>query len=106
MWGKGRGLLGNYYNGSNFDSLAFTRIDSMIMFDQWSIDAKSSPNGVHHLITGDAFTIRWTGRIEAQFTATHTFFLQGAGGFRLWIDGKQIIDNCTGYAYRGPAIRY
>jgi hypothetical protein len=37
--------------------------------------------------------VRWTGRIEPQFSQLHTFRLQGSGGFRLWIDDRQVIDD-------------
>jgi hypothetical protein len=92
-WGSGDGLLGEYYVGSNFDEPAFTRVDSVIMFQQWSKDPKMSPFGVHHLVSGDAYSIRWTGDIEPQHTGPHTFSIQGAGGTRLWIDGVQVIDS-------------
>ncbi|HVX52212.1 MAG TPA: PA14 domain-containing protein [Chitinophagaceae bacterium] len=92
-WNYGTGLKGDYYNGSNFDSFAFSRVDSMIMFQQWSYDKALSPNGVHHLITGDQYSIQWTGSIMPQFTENHTFFLQGSGGHRLWIDGRLILDS-------------
>jgi hypothetical protein len=91
-YGTGTGLTGRYYNGSNFDRLAVTRTDTMVKFDQWSYDRAASPTRVHHRITGDAFSVRWTGRVEPQYTAAHTFRLQGGGGFRLWVDERLLLD--------------
>jgi len=83
-YGTGIGLTGHYFNGQRFEKPAFNRIDSMIMFQQWSYDKATSPTQVHHLITGDEYSIRWTGQIEPQFTQSHKFSLRGAAGFRLW----------------------
>lgn len=94
-YGTGTGLTGRYCEGSDFDKPAFARIDPMITFQQWSVDKDASPHGVHHLIRGDMFSVRWTGRIEPQFSEPHTFRVQGSGGFRLWIDDRQVIDDWT-----------
>jgi hypothetical protein len=93
IYGTGRGLKGEYFNGSNFENLAFTRIDSMIMFGQWTYDKAASPTQVHHRITSGNYSMRWTGQVEAQFSETYTFKTKGSGGFRLWVNGQQIIDS-------------
>jgi len=92
-YGTGRGLKGEYFNGSAFESLAFTRIDSMIMFGQWTYDKAASPTQVHHKITSGNYSMRWTGQVEPQFSETYTFKCRGSGGFRLWINGQQILDS-------------
>ncbi len=93
VYGTGMGLSGNYYNGTTFNDFAFSRIDSMIMFQQWSYDKASSPTGVHYLITGDQYSMRWTGQVEAQYSEPYIFYTQGGGGFRLWLNGDLIIDS-------------
>lgn len=93
IYGTGRGLKGDYYNGANFQKHAFTRTDSMIMFQEWSFDKKMSPTGVHHRITGDQFSIRWTGKLEAQYTEPYTFKVEGSGGFRLYINNVAVIQS-------------
>jgi hypothetical protein len=92
-YGTGTGLTGSYFLGPDFDKPVFSRIDSMIMFQQWSYDKGASPHGVHHLIERDEFSVRWTGQVEPQFGEPHTFYVQGGGGFRPWIDGRQVIDS-------------
>jgi hypothetical protein len=91
LYGTGRGLKGDYFNGANFQKHAFTRNDSMIMFTEWVFDKKVSPTQVHHRITGDAFSIRWTGKVEAQYSEPYTFKVEGAGGFRLYLNNVLII---------------
>ncbi|RYZ48626.1 MAG: T9SS type A sorting domain-containing protein, partial [Sphingobacteriales bacterium] len=44
-------------------------------------------------ITGENYSMRWTGNLEAQYSETYTFHTSGSGGFRLWIDGQQLIDS-------------
>lgn len=88
IWGAGKGLKGEYFNSSNFTNPAMIRIDSNISFTEWSA-------GVHYTITGDTYSVRWTGLIEAQFSETHTFYLGSGGGHRLWIGNKLILDSWT-----------
>lgn len=93
IYGNGMGLKGEYYTGSNFANYAFTRNDSMIMFVGWTYNKKFSPNGVHHLISGDQYSIRWTGKVEAQYSESYKFRVEGGGGFRLWVNNVQIINS-------------
>ncbi|TKK65006.1 hypothetical protein FC093_21115 [Ilyomonas limi] len=95
VYGTGMGLMGSYYNGTAFNNFAFKRLDSMIMFQQWSYDKAASPTGVHYKITGDQYSIRWAGQVEAQYSESYTFYLQGSGGHRMWLNGKLIIDSWT-----------
>ncbi|RYZ47909.1 MAG: hypothetical protein EOP49_20020, partial [Sphingobacteriales bacterium] len=104
LYGTGRGLKGEYFNGSNHDKLAFTRIDSMIMFGQWTYDKAASPTQVHHKITSGNYSMRWTGNIEAQYSETYTFKTRGSGGFRLWIDGQQILDSWVDRASNDDSV--
>ena len=86
IWGTGRGLKGEYFNSTNFTNPATTRIDSNVSFSEWS-------TGVHHTITGNTYSVRWTGLLEAQFSAAYTFYLGSGGGHRLWIGNKLILDS-------------
>jgi hypothetical protein len=85
VWGTGTGLLGQYYNSNNFTNPAFSRIDSVLAFQEWS-------SGIHYKITGTTYSIRWTGKIQAQFTESTTFFLGVAGASKLWINDNLIIN--------------
>ncbi len=84
----GLGLTGTYYNNPDFTGLARTRLDSTVNFD-W---------GTGRPITGiapETFSVRWTGRVRAKVTGTHTFWTQNDDGVRLWVNGVQLIDDWT-----------
>lgn len=91
-YGTGTGLTGEYYNGNNFQTFRFKRVDSMIKFQGWRKDPKNSPTGVHYLINGEVFSARWVGKAEAHYSEDHTFWLESWGGIRLWVKGILILD--------------
>jgi len=41
----------------------------------------------------DHFYIRWTGKLRTPKDGNYTFFLESDDGSRLFIDGKQVVDN-------------
>jgi hypothetical protein len=88
IWGKGKGLKGEYFNSANFTNPALTRIDSNVSFSEWSA-------GVHYAIKGSTYSVRWTGQIMPQYSEPYTFYLGSGGGHRLWIDNKLILDSWT-----------
>jgi hypothetical protein len=87
IWGNGNGLKGEYYNDSTLSNLVFTRTDANISFLEWDTV------GVHYKITGTNFSMRWTGKIMAQFTEAYTFIVETGGGVRLWINGNLLVDS-------------
>ena len=76
---------GDYYNGQNFDTFVFTRIDPSINFNWWM----GSPGpGVN----SDNFSVRWEGRFN--FTAGDwEFRSMPDDGLRVYIDGDEVIDS-------------
>lgn len=83
------GVEGTYYDTVNLDAeTPITRQDSMIDFawGQGSPMAEIGPDG---------FSIRWTGRVEAEYTEAYTFHTLSDDGVRLWVDGQLLIDNWT-----------
>lgn len=85
------GLTGEYYAGMNFDKKVATRTDTVVNFD-WGTDApmKGMPQ--------DSFTDRWTGKIVAPETGEYCINTITDDGARVWVDGKQIIDDWTDHA--------
>ena len=79
------GLLGEYFNGLNFDFLITSRIDPEVNFD-WGGGNPVSGVGA------DNFSVRWTGQIVPEFGEEYTFYTTTDDGVRLWIDGQLIID--------------
>jgi hypothetical protein len=95
------GLQAEYYNteegSEDFPTFPASkkpdlkRIDKNINFastqDEWP--------GTHFK---DFFYIKWTGNIKIPSEGVYTFFLESDDGSRMFIDGKQIIDNGGAHA--------
>ena len=86
--GTGKGLLGQYYSGINFDTLQLTRTDPTINFNF----GFGSPGGT---IGADRFSVRWTGKLQPEYSETYTFYTNSDDGVRLWVNGQQLINNWT-----------
>jgi hypothetical protein len=82
----GSGLQGQYFNdqGLSASALKVTRTDATVNFD-WGF---GSPDPS----IGDVFSVRWTGKVQAATTGTHTFFTVADDGVRLWVNGILLID--------------
>lgn len=91
-YGIGEGLKAEYFNGLNFETKVFERVDAFVRHDDWAKEIPLMPTGVHYKI-GDKFSVRFTGQIEPYYSENHIFRLNGGSGFRLWIDGQLIIDS-------------
>jgi hypothetical protein len=84
----GNGLRAEYFNTINLTGAARTRVDARVNFN-W---ANNPPlPGLNR----DRFSVRWTGQIEAPTTDTYRFFLNADNGARLFVNGRQIINNFT-----------
>ena len=83
--GTGTGLEGGYYQGTNFNTFEYKRIDPRVIFD-WGTWAPGN------------FSIRWTGQVQPQYTDEYTFITRSDDGVRLWIDGQRIINNWSAQA--------
>jgi hypothetical protein len=82
----GNGLIGEYYNNSDFTEYIMSRVDTEINF-RW---AENSPDA---LIGKDTFSVRWTGFVVPRFSEKYTFMTYADDGVRLWINNVLIIDN-------------
>lgn len=85
----GGGVRAEYFRGMDLSNHVLTRIDPQIQFN-WP--EGTAPDDV---VGAGAFSVRWTGEIEAAFTETYTFYTNSADGVRLWVDGQQLVDNWT-----------
>lgn len=86
--GTGNGLLGEYYNDQDFNTLQLQRTDATINFD-WG-DGAPAPS-----VNSDNFAVRWTGKVQPKYSEVYTFSTTTDDGVRLWIDGQLIIDHWT-----------
>ncbi|MCH5378185.1 MAG: PA14 domain-containing protein, partial [Planctomycetes bacterium] len=87
----GTGLTGQYFDNADFSGLKLTRVDSQVDFD-WGSAAP------HSSVEADMFSIRWTGRIQPEFSEVYTFYVTSDDGVRLWIDGQLIVSQWTNHA--------
>jgi outer membrane protein OmpA-like peptidoglycan-associated protein len=80
-----KGLVGEYFNGRNFQEKIMTRIDPTINF-YW--DFKAPANG----IAPEDFSVRWTGKIVAPETGEYQIGFVVDDGVRMWINDEKVID--------------
>jgi hypothetical protein len=85
------GLRGEYFDHQDLTGLALTRVDPKVDFN-W---ASGSPDPA---IAPDSFSVRWSGQVRADFAETYTFYTTSNDGVRLWVDGRQLINNWTDHA--------
>ncbi|MFJ2497351.1 PA14 domain-containing protein [Streptomyces sp. NPDC087539] len=86
------GLKGEYYTQSapgafDFGQLRATGFDPDIDFPTLEPRLASATG------QSDDVSIRWTGKIVPEKTGAHLFSMIGDNGFRLWIDGKPVVDH-------------
>ncbi len=83
--GEAGGLTARYFQGENFDTLVTNRTDAQVDFD-WS---DTPPPGLPH----DHYSVRWDGFVQAAQAGAYTFSTSSDDGVRLWMDGRQVIDD-------------
>jgi hypothetical protein len=96
----GDGLKGEYFNGKDFDTKIFVRVDPTISFDWGSGSPQADANTK---LNADNFSVRWTGSILVPETGEYTFHVMSNDGGRLfvndqkimerWADGEQTVDS-------------
>jgi hypothetical protein len=88
----GGGLKAEYFNNRTLSGEPIlTRLDPEIDFNWGSADepGRNSPDAS---INVDNFSARWSGELEVDLTDTYIFQITADNGFRLWLDGKTVID--------------
>lgn len=80
-------LTGEYFTGSNFDALKYTRTDSRIYFG-WGETESPVPG----IVPVDYFSVRWAGDWNFPTAGTYRFIVNTDEKFRLWFDDKLIHD--------------
>jgi outer membrane protein OmpA-like peptidoglycan-associated protein len=79
------GLLGEYYNGKNFEEKKGERTDDKLNF-YWNFESPMLG------IAAEAFSIRWTGKLVAPESGKFLVSLTVDDGCRMWLDDQQIIN--------------
>ena len=91
------GLLGEYFDGRNFEISKLVRADAGVDFD-WGSDSPAPS------VSADSFSVRWQGFVRPEFDETYEITTTTNNGARLWIDGVLVIDHWTSDA-PWPAIQ-
>lgn len=84
---KSPGLVGSYYNQTDFTQLAFTRVDATVDFD-WGL---FSPDLTQ--IGPDTYSVEWNGYVTAPADGDFTFSTVADDGVRLWVNNTSVIDD-------------
>lgn len=80
------GLVAEYFNNQDFTASAFSRIESYVDYN-WGT---GSPDPA---ISPGSYSVRWTGKVKPKYTETYSFTTVSDDGARLWVDGKQLVNN-------------
>ncbi len=85
---KIRGLKGEYFNNITFEGQpVLRRIDDKIDF-RWTLYSPDQKK-----VNYDFYSVRWKGKLIAPKTGNFEIGLKGDDGYRLFINGKLVIDN-------------
>jgi YVTN family beta-propeller protein len=87
----GTGLVGSYFNNITLAGSAVLQRIERVNFS-WGTNAPGA--GVNN----DQFSVRWTGKVEANSTGNFQFQTESNDGVRLWVNGVLVIDNWTNHA--------
>lgn len=89
-----QGLKGEYFdNIRHAGQPRMVRNDPRIDF-AWTLSAPAEG------IPFDWYSVRWTGRLTAPLMGVQRIGVEGNDGFRLYLDGKLVIDNWKKESYR------
>ena len=81
------GLQGEYFANNRLGGAAtVTRTDARIDFG-WTLNSPARG------IPFDWYSVRWTGWITAPARGARRLGVEGNDGYRLWVDGRLVIDN-------------
>jgi hypothetical protein len=83
---SGSGLLAQYYDNPDLTNLTAVRTDA-------GVDAQWAP-GVEPAagVVGDAYSVRWSGQVEAKYTEDYTFTVTADEKVRVWVNGQLLIN--------------
>ncbi|ANF51998.1 beta-1,3-glucosyltransferase [Chryseobacterium glaciei] len=94
-----KGLKGNYFSNSDLKgNPAFEKQDEQLNF-KWTL---YSPNP--EKLQPDNYSVRWTGKLEAPNSGKYQLGLRGNDGFRLYVNGKLLIDNWEKLSYSTKTV--
>ncbi len=97
---KQHGLLGEYFNNTQLTGKpAVKRLDENMNFG-WTL------YGPHPDINYDFYSVRWTGELKATASGKFNIGIEGNDGYRLYLNGKLLIDNWKSQTYTTTLADY
>lgn len=85
------GLAADYFAGTNFELLRFSRLDTTIDFD-W---AAQTPDA---RLAADGFSVRWRGWLLPKYSETYTLTSTSDDGVRVWVNGAAVISQWNAHS--------
>ena len=97
--GNQKGLKGSYFANSDIKGTpTFEKQDEQLNF-KWTL---YSPNP--EKLQPDNYSVRWTGKLQAPESGKYQLGLRGNDGFRLYLNGKLMIDNWEKLSYSTKTV--
>jgi beta-glucosidase len=94
-----KGLQGNYFPNSDLKGKpAFEKQDEQLNF-KWTLYSPDPEK-----LQPDNYSVRWTGKLEAPASGKYQLGLRGNDGFRLYLNGKLLIDNWEKLSYSTKTV--
>lgn len=94
------GLQGSYFNGLDLAKKPFkTRIDSKLDF-HWTLF------GPMPELKPDFYAVSWEGELTSPKTGTYQLGLEGNDGYRLFVNGKLIVDRWNKQSYHATLVPF
>ncbi|MNK95969.1 Xylan 1,4-beta-xylosidase precursor [compost metagenome] len=98
--GTSNGLQGAYFNNLSLSGdPVLNRIDKNVDF-MWTLYAPDK------LLAKDQYSVTWSGSINAPKSGTYQIGLQGNDGYRLYLDGKLLIDQWEKRSYHTQLVPF
>jgi len=94
-----KGLKGMYFSNTDLKGdPAFEKQDEQFSF-KWTLYSPDPEK-----LQPDNYSIRWTGKLEAPDSGKYQLGLRGNDGFRLYLDGKLVVDQWEKLSYSTKTV--
>jgi beta-glucosidase len=90
-------------HGEYFDNITLSGVPRLTRDDE-NIDFHWTFNAPSRRLQVGWYSVRWTGRLEAPSTGVRRLGVEGDDGYRLYLDGKLLIDNWRKQSYRTTLV--
>ncbi|MCB0587714.1 MAG: glycoside hydrolase family 3 C-terminal domain-containing protein, partial [Phaeodactylibacter sp.] len=92
------GVIVNGLKGEYFDNIKLSGEPKVSRIDP-KVDFRWTLHSPHKSLPYDWYSARWTGKLKPPKSGTYNFGIEGNDGYRLYLDGRLIIDNWKKQSY-------